>query len=89
MKKHDFERTSIFRPGALDRGGTSRSIEKLLSHIAPTVKVSAVAKAMVLDAERNIGHAKPATGLAVFEMKAIQASGETMNSQPPEFSREL
>ena len=78
VKKQGFATTSIFRPGLLERGDKARGMEKMISAIMSGVKVSDVAKAMLLDAKRALGlgeggsssaGAKP---VAVFEDRAIR-----------------
>lgn len=48
-----FDRVSIFRPGMLDRGDMLRPMEKFALKLMSSIKVSDVAKIMILDAERT------------------------------------
>lgn len=64
IKALAFPMTSIFRPGFLDRGDVSRSMEKFALTILPSsiaYKVQDVAKAMRLDAEYRLNN-PPAEG---------------------------
>ncbi|XP_029198753.1 protein FMP52, mitochondrial-like [Acropora millepora] len=52
LKEMHFPKTSIFRPGVLDRGSQKKRFgEKLASWVMPTISVAKVAKAMLSDAE--------------------------------------
>lgn len=51
LKEMQFEKTSIFRPGLLDRGNKKRFAEKLYGFFASSIQVSKVAKGLVLEAE--------------------------------------
>jgi hypothetical protein len=78
-KKQGFATLSIFRPGLLDRGDKARGIEKMISAVASGVKVSDVAKVMILDAKRALGlggssGSCSAEPVAVYEDKAIRKS---------------
>ncbi|GAB9475538.1 hypothetical protein Gpo141_00012629, partial [Globisporangium polare] len=46
-----FERTSLFRPGLLDRGELMRTVEAIGSYVLPSITSGAVAKGMVADYE--------------------------------------
>lgn len=63
VKAEGFDRVSIFRPGLLDRGELARGIEKLGMKLGSSIKVSDVAKLLILDATRP--DPQP---LGVFEM---------------------
>jgi len=65
VKAQGFDRVSIFRPGALDRGQKARWNERLASRLTTTTPVKDVARAMVLDAEAN------RTGVQVYEEASI------------------
>ncbi|GMH41939.1 hypothetical protein BSKO_09858 [Bryopsis sp. KO-2023] len=84
-----FERTSIFRPGLLARGSEARGIEKLFQKVVTNVQCSSIARAMILDAERNIGASNPVSGTSIFEMAEIKKSGDaTEGAQPPPWQKQ-
>eukprot|EP00884_Botryococcus_braunii_P022503 jgi/Botrbrau1/8937/Bobra.0148s0050.1 len=72
VKAAGFPRTSIFRPGLLERGDAARGVEKVFSYILPSIHVRDVARVMILDAENS---AAP-HGNAVFENAAILAAAK-------------
>lgn len=74
MKRQEFERTAIFRPGLLDREGRARPIERWFSHMVSSIKVSDVAKAMMLDAERHLKEG--VKGTSVFSMGQLQKAAK-------------
>ncbi|XP_068693316.1 oxidoreductase HTATIP2-like [Montipora capricornis] len=51
LKEMQFVKTSIFRPGLLDRGNKKRFGEKLFGLVSSSIPVSKVAKGMVIEAE--------------------------------------
>ncbi|KAF4146100.1 putative protein fmp52 [Phytophthora infestans] len=51
VKKMEFERTSIFRPGLIDRGSLARTVESLAGYLLPSITTRAIAKGMVVDYE--------------------------------------
>lgn len=66
-----FPRVSIFRPGLLDRMvGSPCLTERLASKVVSSIKVSQVAKSMMLEAEKS------GAGTAVYEMKDLLAAAQ-------------
>lgn len=61
LKDMQFQNTSIFRPGVLDRGNKKRFVEKMASWVMSTIPVGTVAKALVKDAE-NYARSKKSGG---------------------------
>ncbi|TMW63891.1 hypothetical protein Poli38472_014801 [Pythium oligandrum] len=53
IKKLSFERTSIFRPGLINRGELARAVEKAALWVSPSVTTVAIAKSMVKDFEEG------------------------------------
>ncbi|RLN37303.1 hypothetical protein BBJ28_00019188 [Nothophytophthora sp. Chile5] len=51
IKGLEFERTSIFRPGLIDRGELSRTLESVALYVVPSITTRAIAKGMVVDYE--------------------------------------
>lgn len=41
VKRLEFERTSVFRPGLLERGDLTRTVEMIASYVMPTVRSAA------------------------------------------------
>ncbi|XP_020604447.1 oxidoreductase HTATIP2-like [Orbicella faveolata] len=58
LKEMHFPKTSIFRPGVLDRGTKKRFGEKLAGWVMSTISVAKVAKAMLADAENYVRSSK-------------------------------
>lgn len=73
-----FERVSIFRPGALDRGDLMRPLERVLLKLFASHKMPDLAHSMVDDALRT--DAKQ--GVALFSAKALLQSAAS--KAPPE-----
>jgi oxidoreductase len=67
----EFEKTSIFRPGMLDRAGSDRWIEKLFAYL-PNTHVSDLAKAMILDAQSANKSANEQKEPLILETGALQ-----------------
>ncbi|XP_078383988.1 protein HTATIP2-like isoform X2 [Oculina patagonica] len=53
LKEMHFPKTSIFRPGFMDRGSKLRFLEKIALWVAPSISVANVAKGIVADAENS------------------------------------
>jgi len=71
VKAQGFPRVSIFRPGLLDRMvGSPCLTERLASKVVSSIKVSQVAKSMMLEAEKS------GAGTAVYEMKDLLAAAQ-------------
>lgn len=68
-----FARTSIFRPGLLQRGKFARSEEKMFSSFLRGTPVQDVAKAMIYDAESTVIDAETAEPAVFYEVNDIQA----------------
>ncbi|KAF4317187.1 hypothetical protein BBO99_00008743 [Phytophthora kernoviae] len=51
IKHLGFERTSIFRPGLIDRGEKTRTVESIASYVLPSITTRIIAKGMVVDYE--------------------------------------
>ncbi|KAE8899069.1 hypothetical protein PF005_g17973 [Phytophthora fragariae] len=51
IKKLGFERTSIFRPGLINRGELARTVESIAGYLLPSVTTRAIAKGMMVDYE--------------------------------------
>ena len=62
-----FKRVSIFRPGLLDRMDDANILLRTARKVLSSIKVSDVAKSMLLDAEMS------GSGTAVYEMKDLLA----------------
>jgi oxidoreductase len=75
VKAQLFLRTSIFRPGLLDRGDKARAVEAALLNIVPTIKASEVAKVMVWDAEAW-DEQERSTSVAIFSMGSMQKAAK-------------
>ena len=72
VKDIGFERTSIFRPGLLNRGKRARWTEQLFHRIMPSTVVQDVAKAMIYDAESTSIEAGKVEKAVVYEAKDIK-----------------
>ena len=67
----DFKRTSIFQPGLLLRNEPKRDWkENLVSKVLTGISVRDVAKAMITDAEKNVGQ----SGVRLYSMKEMLSS---------------
>ncbi|KAL4139900.1 hypothetical protein PRNP1_015329 [Phytophthora ramorum] len=53
IKQLSFERTSIFRPGLIDRGELARTVESIAGYLLPSVTTHAIARGMLVDYERS------------------------------------
>ncbi|KAJ8576588.1 hypothetical protein ON010_g2622 [Phytophthora cinnamomi] len=53
IKKLEFERTSIFRPGLINRGELTRTVESIAGYLLPSVTTSAIANGMLTDYENG------------------------------------
>jgi oxidoreductase len=73
VKSQGIEKTSIFRPGLLDRGEKARSLEKLVAGFMSSINVADVAKVMIADAVSRLAD-KTSSGVTVYEMKKMQAA---------------
>ena len=73
MKSQGIDKTSIFRPGLLDRGDKARGLEKMISGVMSSIKVADVAKFMVADAVSRLADST-SSGVKVYEMKTMQAA---------------
>ncbi|ETI42057.1 hypothetical protein F441_12713 [Phytophthora nicotianae CJ01A1] len=51
VKELQFERTSIFRPGLINRGKLARTVESIAGYLLPSITTRAIAKGMVVDYE--------------------------------------
>ncbi|EGZ07286.1 hypothetical protein PHYSODRAFT_348186 [Phytophthora sojae] len=51
IKKLEFERTSIFRPGLINRGELARTVESIAGYLLPSVTTRAIAKGILVDYE--------------------------------------
>ncbi|XP_078384664.1 protein HTATIP2-like [Oculina patagonica] len=51
LKEMNFPKTSIFRPGFLDRGNKKRTVEKMAGWVMSSISVAKVAKGILADAE--------------------------------------
>ncbi|POM59039.1 Oxidoreductase htatip2-like protein [Phytophthora palmivora] len=51
IKNLNFERTSIFRPGLIDRGELARTVESIAGYFLPSITTRGIAKGMVVDYE--------------------------------------
>merc|ERR1712130_54299 len=69
VKGIGFERTSIFRPGFLDRGKSDRFIERALIGIMPSTPIQDLAKAMIYDAESSVIEPGKIEKAVVYEEK--------------------
>uniref|UniRef100_K3X5R0 NAD-dependent epimerase/dehydratase domain-containing protein n=1 Tax=Globisporangium ultimum (strain ATCC 200006 / CBS 805.95 / DAOM BR144) TaxID=431595 RepID=K3X5R0_GLOUD len=58
IKVLQFERTSFFRPGLINRGELMRTVEMIGSYVIPSITTSAIAKGMVADYESNVAGLK-------------------------------
>ena len=65
-----FPRTSVFRPGMLNRGNRSRGYESLILNLMPATPVADVARAMIYDAESTPIDSDAATEKPVFYEEA-------------------
>ncbi|PNH05892.1 hypothetical protein TSOC_007809 [Tetrabaena socialis] len=75
-----FQRTSIFRPGMLDRGDKTRQGEKLFLKLAPSLDVRDLARIMLLDT--LTAPAAGAAAVARFEMGELRKAAKAAE-QPP------
>ncbi|GAX79906.1 hypothetical protein CEUSTIGMA_g7346.t1 [Chlamydomonas eustigma] len=82
VKAQLFARTSIFRPGLLDRGDKARAVEAALLNIVPTIKAVDVAKVMIWDAEAWNDH-KGGTSVEVFSMGSMQKAAKLGSAPLP------
>ncbi|KAG2447279.1 hypothetical protein HYH02_007609 [Chlamydomonas schloesseri] len=73
-----FPRTSIFRPGMLERGAKARPGEKLFSWLS-SLDVQDLARLMILDALRDPASAKP---VMFFEMGELQRAKKLADVAP-------
>uniref|UniRef100_H3GPK5 NAD(P)-binding domain-containing protein n=1 Tax=Phytophthora ramorum TaxID=164328 RepID=H3GPK5_PHYRM len=53
IKQLSFERTSIFRPGLINRGELARTVESIAGYLLPSVTTHAIARGMLVDYERS------------------------------------
>nr|QKY15059.1 oxidoreductase HTATIP2 [Polytomella parva] len=77
VKAENFERTTIVRPGMLNRGAIARGMEKLmlrLSPIVPSIRVSDVAATMIEDALKAADQKRE--GLKMVDMDALLKEAE-------------
>ncbi|KAG6944942.1 hypothetical protein JG688_00016822 [Phytophthora aleatoria] len=51
VKKLEFDRTSIFRPGLINRGELSRTVESIAGYLLPSITTRGIAKGMIVDFE--------------------------------------
>ncbi|KAJ7385399.1 Oxidoreductase htatip2 [Desmophyllum pertusum] len=54
LKDLHFPKTSIFRPGFLDRGSKKRFVEKMAGWVLSSISVATVAKGLLTDAENYV-----------------------------------
>ena len=76
VQARGFPRTSIFRPGMLDRGDAARFGEAVARTLLPATHVADVARAMIAAVERDAAAARAATAPAppaVYETADIKA----------------
>ena len=76
VQARGFPRTSVFRPGMLDRGDAARFGEALALKLLPATHVADVARAMIAAVEREAVAARAATAPAppaVYETADIKA----------------
>ncbi|KAG7391257.1 Oxidoreductase htatip2 [Phytophthora boehmeriae] len=74
VKRLSFERTSIFRPGLIDRGEKARTVESIASYILPSITTRAIAKGMTVDYESG------SVGLKEWsnaDLKQFEAAGSS------------
>jgi len=74
VTKLKFPRTSIFRPGMLERPGSDRFFEKI--GLLSSTHVSVVARAMVLDAESDQPSGDEPEKPLIYESQAVQQLGQ-------------
>ena len=76
VQARGFSRTSVFRPGMLDRGDAARFGEAVALKLLPATHVADVARAMIVAVEREAAAARAATAPAppaVYETADIKA----------------
>lgn len=73
LKEMQYPKTSIFRPGLLDRGAKKRFLEKAYGWIAQSIPVSTVAKAMLVEAEKYARNKEADPAAITYENSDILA----------------
>ncbi|KAG2434160.1 hypothetical protein HXX76_007887 [Chlamydomonas incerta] len=76
--REGFPRTSIFRPGMLERGAKARTGEKLFAWLS-SLDVQDLARLMILDVLRDPASAKP---VMFFEMSELQRAKKLAGTPP-------
>ena len=88
VSKRAFPRTSIYRPGMLDRGGhASRGVtEAVACKVLPSTSVADLARAMIFVAERDAVVARAASAskpFTIYETPDIRALAKQARMPPP------
>ncbi|TYZ65289.1 hypothetical protein PybrP1_013196 [[Pythium] brassicae (nom. inval.)] len=84
VKQMGFARTSVYRPGLIDRGDLMRTMETLGSYLLPSITTRAIARAMVADYESGAAGVKEWTNAELKKFEPEKAAKTAKTQQPGE-----
>ncbi|KAG7388183.1 Oxidoreductase htatip2 [Phytophthora pseudosyringae] len=79
IKLLEFERTSIFRPGLINRGELARTVESIGSYFLPSITTLAIAKGMVVDYESGVQGLKEWSNADLKQHEIAPAASDTQS----------
>ncbi|KAG1708046.1 hypothetical protein DVH05_024731 [Phytophthora capsici] len=76
IKNLAFERTSIFRPGLINRGELARTVEAIAGYILPSITTGAIAKGMIVDYESGVKGLKEWSNADLKKYEVVAAGND-------------